>query len=138
AVPRSFVATVYREAYGSWSVEGRYATQFSVMSEKYTVDDNIRALAFFKLISYNYALLSSGERGHAKGSINSIHEAALLDLGQFAPDLRTEINSPGFLTLASPYLIPLVASAMFALALHVGPAAYSEVTERGTLTIGNS
>ena len=131
-IPESFLSIIYQIAYGSYVSNDRYIAEFQVDSAKYSIADDIYLIGFFKFVAYNYREIAQGSR-----NIESLDRAAFLDVGDYAPDLTADINSPGNLTLSSQYLVPLVASVMFSLAVVVGPAAVAQA-QNGTLTVGNS
>lgn len=130
---KSLRDVIYEAAYGNYIDMSRddftFSSRFSVSNAEYTTQDDLRLLAFLNIVAAN---LSSADRS---GVSQDIFAALTLDLGEYAPDLRTNINSPGFLTLFSRKGTPIVAAVLFSLAVSVGAAA---VDSGGTVMIGNS
>jgi hypothetical protein len=67
----------------------------------------------------------------------SLAAGAFEDVGAYDPDLRTNVNSPGWLTVFSDRITPIIAATMFALAIEVGAAAYN-AADAGEIQITNS
>jgi hypothetical protein len=130
---RSVRPIIYRLAYGSYVLDGSIATEFDVSSEDYKFDDDLLMSAFFKFVAINTVNVSIQN----KNQVFSVEDAVFRELGKFSPDFRSNVNSPGFLQYTSDTIIPLVASALFALAVTVGPAA-SQAAKDKMITIGNS
>lgn len=124
---------IYNRAFGSFVLDGEISTQFNVTTNDYKLDDDILLSAFFKFVALNTVNISI-KNGN---KIVDVTSAAFQDLGEFSPDLRSNVNSPGFLQYRSKNIIPLVASALFALAVTVGPEAHAAAVGQ-TVTIGNS
>lgn len=130
---RSLRPIIYEAAYGSYvdisSEDPLFSTKFNISSDDYSTQDDLRLLAFMNFIAAN--LRSFEKHEEAKDLLDAI----VADLGSYAPDLRTNVNSPGFLTISSKHATPLVAAILFSLALVAGAAAVAPDT---LITIGNS
>jgi hypothetical protein len=131
--PASSRPKLYSRAYNSWVFQGGYTTKLHIASSIYSSSDDINILAFVNFVATNTKLLTIQGQDDTVG----IRDAAFYDLGEFAPVLRSNVNSPGFLSLASPYITPLVLSVMLALAVEAGPEA-AEMARSGMVTVGNS
>jgi hypothetical protein len=118
-VPQSERDNLYGLAYGTYVAVGNYNTRFDVTSPAYNSTDDFALAAFINFVAANTKTVSID----GTQSVKSIYQAPFDDLGEYAPALKSNINSPGFLRIASPYITPLVVAAMLALAVHVGPAA---------------
>ncbi len=128
---KSLRPTIYEEAYGSFvdlSAAG-YSSRFIVSEDRFTTESDFRIQAFFNVVASNLKAIQSGTH------IKEPYQAAFDELGPFAPELKTNINSPGSLTLVSKHITPLVAAALFALAATIGVEAFEA---RDTIVIGNS
>lgn len=123
----------YKRAYGSYVRHDNMYARFDVTSEEYNTTDDALILAFFNFVAANTKSISLEKTG---GPIE-LTDAMLADLGEFAPSLKTNINSPGSLDLISKSIIPLVASVMLVLAVQVGPDAVI-AAEQGMIVLGNS
>lgn len=130
---KSARSAIYRAAYGSYVLGDSISAEFDVSSLDYKFDDDFFMSAFFKFVAINTVNVSLENRK----SVFSVEDAVLRELGKFSPDFRSNVNSPGFLQYTSDTIIPLVASALFALAVTVGPAA-AQAAKDQTVTIGNS
>jgi len=129
-------APIYEAAFRSFiDLSGKdphYISRFDVSSEKYTSSTDLLLQAFFNSVASNAKTLESGHK-----VTNSFLVAAFDDLGKYSLDLRTNVNSPGFLTLTSKFATPLIAAALFVIAVKIGPDA-AEAAKNGTIIIGNS
>jgi len=124
-------ANVFRRAYGSYSMPGEYGARFEITSEKFQTTDDFFIQAFFNFVSANTALVRTGTE-----ELLSLREGAFAAEG-VAPDLYTNVNSPGGLSLKSLVVTPIVIAVMLTLAVTVGPDAFA-AAEAGTLVFGNS
>jgi hypothetical protein len=128
-------APVYEAAYRNYvdnSLEiPDYVSRLFVSRETFTTSSDFLIQAFIKILAANIKARNS------KYEPPSLIEALLQDVGDFGPELKTNVNSPGFLTLVSKRIVPLVFDAMFALAVTVGPDAVAAAQD-GKITIGNS
>ncbi|MDO9417967.1 hypothetical protein [Pararhizobium sp.] len=122
---------VLRRAYGSYSMEGEYGARFEISSEKFQTTDDFFIQAFFNFVSKNTDLVSTGSQ-----DLLSLRDGAFAAEG-VAPDLYTNVNSPGGLSLKSLVVTPIVIAVMLTLAITVGPAAFA-AAEAGSLIFGNS
>lgn len=130
-VPKNERAAIYREAYGSYILPGEYRVRFDVDDPEYTTTDDLYIQAFLSFVAANSRRIEKQE------DLLPIHQAAFEQLGDYALELQSNINSPGFLNLLSSKVSPLVAAALFSLAVTVGPEAV-EAANNGLITIGNS
>jgi len=132
-LPRSVRQHLYSWAYQSYVIGDQYSARFDVSEARYRSIDDLLLQAFFNFIAANTKALSEGRDRDIVG----FQDGAFMDAGDFNMDLQTEIRSPGFLNLSSLRLTPLVVSALFALAVQVGPAAVTAAAA-GEVRIGNS
>lgn len=127
--------TIYEAAFGSFvdlsTVDPDFIARFFVANQSYTTSSDIFLQAFFNAVASNQKAIDGGQK------IKGVQAAAFDDLGGYAPELRTNVNSPGFLTLVSKKTTPLVAAALLALALDVGIEA-PKALEEGKIVIENS
>ena len=133
---RSDRAPIYAAAYQSFidlsKAHPEYTSRFDVASDKYTSSTDLLLQAFFNSIASNMKAIQNEE--DIKGNF---YEAAFDDLGQYSLELRTNVNSPGFLSLASKFATPLIAAALFVIAVQIGPDA-AKAANDGKILIGNS
>jgi hypothetical protein len=111
--------------------EPDFIARFLVSSETYTTSADFLLQAFFNRVASNKKQLDAGQE-----LIPTFYAAAFDHLGPYALDLRTNVNSPGFLSLGSKFATPLIAAVLFAIALEVPNA--QEALKDGIITIGNS
>jgi hypothetical protein len=123
---------IYEKAYGSYTIGNQFNSRFEVASLTFKTSDDLLIQAFFNFIANNTIAVSEGHLDNIK----SFDESIFVDLGDFAPDLRTNVNSPGFLNLSGTNLTPIVASVMLIIAVAIGPSAV-QAAETGKLRIGN-
>ena len=123
--------SIYREAYGSYILPGEYRARFNVRDPEFTTTDDLYIQAFFNFVAANSRNI------RLQNEVMGIRQAAFERLGDDAIELQSNINSPGFLNLISANLAPLVATALFALAVTIGPDAVA-AAEQGTILVGNS
>ena len=132
---RSLRPTIYEAAYENFinlsSPDPDYIVRFSITSTTFTSEADLYIQAFFSFIAANMKAIDSG------GVPQSIGASLFIDLGDYSPALKTNVNSPGFVALLSKRITPIVAAALLALALEAGTDA-AESAENGTITIGNS
>lgn len=122
---------LYREAYGSYILPEEYRARFNVSDPDFTTTDDLYIQAFFSFVAAN------SKRIRENQDVLPLHRAAFERLGDDEIDLQSNINSPGFLNLISKNVAPLVATALFLLAVNVGPEAVT-AAEQGTILVGNS
>ncbi|WP_162559787.1 hypothetical protein [Methylobacterium radiodurans] len=124
---------LYELAYGGFIWGNDTNARLYVNSDVYTSYDDFIIQGFVNFVSSNTRAVAEGRDGGIKG----FAEAAFTRAGNFTPDLKTDVNSPGFLNLSSMQVVPLVVAALFAAAVEIGlPAQPAAVA--GTLRIGNS
>ncbi|WP_373413724.1 hypothetical protein [Ensifer aridi] len=122
----------YSAAYRNYYREGHYSATFDVTSAEFDTTSGSVIPAFFNFVAAN-----TQEVDRQSGRAWSFGEGAFRSVGDYAPHLAIDIQSPGILSIASQYITPLVASALLALALTIGPAAADE-SFLAALQIGNS
>lgn len=122
---------IYRAAYGSYALPGEYRARFDVDDPEFTTSDDLYIQAFFNFVAVNSFLIRANQ------DVMEIRDAAFERSGANALELQSNINSPGFLNLISPTLVPLIATALFTLAISVGPEAVT-AAEKDTILVGNS
>ncbi|TLX12291.1 hypothetical protein [Rhizobium sp. MHM7A] len=131
-VPQSERAAFYNAAYKNYYTDHRFSSTFDVTSAEFDTTSGSVIPAFFNFVAAN-----TREVDRATGVIHAFGAGAFLNLAEYAPHLAIDIQSPGTLSLVSSYITPLVASALLALALTVGPAASTEAV-LGNLQVSNS
>lgn len=129
---RPFWPAIFRRAYGSYSAHGEYGARFEITSEKFKTTDDFYIQAFFNFVVANTDLVSKNSE-----QLLSFKDAAFSNLEGIAPDLFTNVNSPGGLSLKSLVITPIVIAAMLALAVTVGPEAVNAANS-GQIVFGNS
>lgn len=130
-LPRAAWPTIFRRAYGSYLWDGEYGSRFEITADRYQTTDDFYIQAFFNFVAANTAAVAEG-----RGKVLSFKEGAFSAEG-VAPDLYTNVNSPGGLSLKSLLSSPIVIAVMLQLAIVVGPQAYAAAMD-GTITFGNS
>jgi hypothetical protein len=123
---------IFRRAYGAYSTTDEYSSRFEITSEKFRTTDDFYIQAFF-----NFVVANSKAVDESQPEMQSFREAAFADLRGIAPDLFTNVNSPGGISLKSATITPIVIAAMLAIAVFVGPAAV-DAAANGQITFGNS
>lgn len=132
-LPRSVREELYRIAYASYIFGGSFYTRFDVRESTFKSRDDLVIQAFFNMVAANTAALIENK----SKVLFSIGESVFRDSGDYAPDLRTSISSPGHLSLSSFRVTPHVAAALLAIAIALGPSAVG-AAEGGKIKIGNS
>lgn len=132
-IGRSQRPFLYDLAYSNYVYRGNYSAKIDVASEDYNTTDDIRLLAFLNFVAAN----TKNVTFDGIDDTIDIRTAAFADLGEYAPMLRTNINSPGSLSLLSPFISPLVAMALYMLAIEVGPDA-AQAAQDGLIAVTNS
>ncbi len=125
---------LYDLAYKSFVADDEYVSQFWVTSDSYSLDNDLHLAAFMKFVAANVKLVTLDGQEHTM----SLYEAAFQDLGEYVPELRSNVNSPGYLSLRSSYITPLVASAFLALALSANADDIKEAAENDRIIFGNT
>ncbi|MBY3260384.1 hypothetical protein HFO15_01715 [Rhizobium laguerreae] len=124
-------AAVFRRAYGSYVTDVEYGSRFEITSERYQTVDDFNIQAFFNFVAANTDRVANGRE-----DLLNFQRGAFSAQG-VAPDLYTNVNSPGGLSLKSAVVTPIVIAVMLTLAVTVGPDAFAAAME-GTITFGNS
>ncbi|MCJ2087789.1 hypothetical protein MKK88_17640 [Methylobacterium sp. E-005] len=124
---------IYELAYPGFVWGDDTNARFNVTSSEYTSYDDFLIQGFFNFVSSNTRAIAEGNPHNVQGFRLAAFERA----GEYTPDLKTDINSPGYLNLSSTKVVPLVVAALFVAAVEIGPSA-QPAAEAGTLRIGNS
>ncbi len=131
SIAKSARAFLYDMAYGSYTIEGDFSARIDILNENYSAEDEFNILAFAKFVAAG--CLASAHHNDVPG----FRDAAFASLGDHAPQLQTNINSPGWLSLKSPYIIPQAMVILFALAVEVGVPALA-AAQNNRIAIVNS
>ncbi|MBB4215539.1 hypothetical protein FHT79_002708 [Rhizobium sp. BK212] len=131
-VPESERSVFYNAAYRNYYTNRRFSSTFDVTSAEFDTTSGSVIPAFFNFVAAN-----TREVDRKTGVIHDFGAGAFLKLADYAPHLAIDIQSPGTLSLVSSYITPLVASALLALAITVGPAACTDAF-LGNLQVSNS
>lgn len=129
---RSAWPQILRRAYGSYSTDAEYSSRFEITSETFRTTDDFYIQAFF-----NFVVANTRSVEQSKTELQGFKEAAFADIKAIAPDLFTNVNSPGGISLKSGTITPIVIATMLAIAVFVGPDAVDAATQ-GLITFGNS
>lgn len=130
-LPRSVRVGLYDLAYSAYSIEDSFTAKLEVTDETFSSFDDLLIQAFINFVAANTKAVDE------QTEVLPFEQGAFMESGDFTPDLRTEIHSPGFLSLSSGRVTPLVAVVMLAAAIQIGPAAFAAAQD-GTLRIGSS
>lgn len=131
---RSLREDIYQAAYGNFTLGlEQFSARFDVKEQTFTVDDELQLQAFFKFVAVNTRILESG----TKARIQRIGQSTFQNGADYVPSLQTNINSPGELSLFCKRITPLVAAALFAIAVDIGPDGFGEAFA-GEVTLRNS
>ncbi|WP_448115901.1 hypothetical protein [Mesorhizobium amorphae] len=123
---------IFRRAYGSYSTAAEFSSIFEITSENFRTTDDFYIQAFFNFVVANTQAVSEGRK-----DMQGFKEAAFADIKAIAPDLFTNVNSPGGISLKSSMITPIVIAAMLAIAIVLGPEAVA-AAESGQIVFGNS
>lgn len=123
---------IYEKSLNNFVNDDRFNSLLRIENAEYDLDNDIVIKSFMKYVAINYLNLEQGL------DFKSFKIAAFEDLGEVAPDIASEIHSPGYHKISSLLLIPLLYSVIFELASSVPADALLEAVEQGTITIGNS
>ncbi|MCJ9721129.1 hypothetical protein MOV66_04470 [Agrobacterium sp. SHOUNA12C] len=123
---------IFRRAYGSYVTDTEFGSRFEITSEKYKTTDDFYIQGFFNFVAANTEKVRLGQGQE----MLSFKEGAFSAEG-LAPDLYTNVNSPGGLSLKSTVITPIIIAVMLALAVDVGPEAFAAARD-GNVTFGNS
>jgi hypothetical protein len=132
---KSVRAPIYEAAYGTYydlSGDARdFTTRFDLSAAQFSTDIDFRFQAFFNAIASNVKAIDE------KRALKAPRAAAFDDLGDYAPTLKSNVNSPGSLVLIAKRATPVIAAVLFALAVTVGDDA-ATAAKNGHIIIGNS
>lgn len=128
---RDFWPQILRRAYGSYTTEGEYGARFEVTEDRFQTVDDFAIQAFFNFVVANSQAIANGME------VQDLKRAAFADIRAIAPDLFTNVNSPGGISLRSATIVPIVIATMLSLALYVGPGAV-DAAVNDTIRFGNS
>jgi len=131
-LPRDYMPRIFRRAYGTYYDDSEYSVRFEVKSERFSTKDDLYIQGFFGFVTANTTRISQGE-----DSVLSFSEGAFAVKPANAPELYTNVNSPGGISLKSSLITPIVISALFTLAVVVGPEAQI-LAEQAQLVVTNS
>ncbi|KAB0571077.1 hypothetical protein [Brucella pituitosa] len=123
---------ILRQCYGSYSTDQEFSSRFEITEERFQAADDFLIQAFFNFITANTDRV---ERDFDE--LLSLTEAAFEDLRLISPDLYTNVNSPGGISLKSIRITPIVIAVMLALAAHVGAGAV-DAAINNQIVFGNS
>ncbi len=130
-VDRSAWPAIFRRAYGSYSLNDEYSARFEISSEQYDISDVFIIQAFFNFVAANTERVRT-----RKKTLLNLRDGAF-SAGDAAPELYTNVNSPGGLSLKANVITPIVIAVMFTLAVTVGADAFQAIADQ-TVTFGNS
>ena len=118
--------------YPSFVKDDEYSCTFELTEAKYTLEHDLWFASFVKFVAANTKAISED----AVESV-SFEEAILAELGDYAPALQSNVNSPGWLKLKGPNITVLVAAVLFVLATTPGLEAIDAAAD-GRIVLGNS
>jgi hypothetical protein len=124
-------AAIYREAFGNYILADDFRARFDVKDTEFTTTDDLYIQAFFSFVAANSMRIEQNRE------LLGIYQGAFERLGEYSIELQSSVNSPGYLNLMSKRISPMVAAALFVLAITVGPSAV-QAAEEGQIVIGNS
>lgn len=129
---RSLREPIYQKAYRNYFFDGgSHSAVFDVTEPEFNTYHGSIIPSFFNFVAANVRQIDRNQ------PVLDFMHGSFQRLDEYAPDLIIDIQSPGILSIVSDKISPLVASALLALALTIGPDAASEgVIE--TIRIGNS
>lgn len=132
-LPRSARPELYNMVYRGYTFEDEYTVRFDVTEDQFTTRDDLRIQLLFNYVAVNTRALSAD----GDGKFVKLSKSAFVDAEEYTPDLKVEVSSPGFLSIFSSKITPLVAAALFVIAVDVGPSALQAAKE-DRIRIGNS
>lgn len=127
---RSEWPSIFRRAYGSYATSTEYGARFEVTADRFKTNDDFVIQAFFNFISANTDLVEREQ------PVLSFREGAFAAEG-VSPDLYTNVNSPGGISLKSVAITPIIIATMLNLAITVGPDAFA-AAQSNQIVFGNS
>lgn len=122
---------IFRRAYGSYALDGEFSARFEISSDQFDIADDFLIQAFFNFVAANTEKVRHGDE-----ALLSLRDGAFA-AGDSAPELYTNVNSPGGLSLKDHVITPIVIAVMFTLAVTVGPDAYQAAADNAVF-FGNS
>lgn len=132
---KSLKAKIYEQAYQSFIIQDNlYCCRFDVSSPDFSAKDDFLIQSFFNFVAANTKAIDEGRLAAVLG----IKDAAFSDAGTYDPDLRTNINSPGWLSIFSRHATPLVAASLLSIALEIDPSVAVEAAKNDMIELGNS
>lgn len=125
---------LYRQYYGDFEILGQKSTvQIATTKPRFTGPDAAIIGALATMVQEAWQ-----RRAHGESSVPRLGEAAFLDLGDDAPAIHANINSPGEVLLEAVQRTPHVVKVIIALALALtGPELY-ELAQSGAIDIVNT
>lgn len=128
---RSTAIWFYDRVYKSYSLGPTYQCELRIGAETFGSTDDAKLTAFLNFVVANLAALEKdGERV-------SLSQSIFANLGDYEPEKRISINSPGEIIIAAIRRSPIVFVVLLGLA-GCNPAEVAQAVDDGTLTIGNS
>ncbi len=122
---------IFRRAYGSYVTDNEFGTRLEVSAPHFRTIDDFRLQAFIGFVTANTSRVSANN-----GQMLGIQAGAFSGEG-VPPELFTNVNSPGGLSLKSVVITPIVIAVMMTLATDVGAEAQT-LAAKGSLVIENS
>lgn len=129
---RSAWPRILRHCYGSYSTNQEFSSRFEITEERFQTTDDFLIQAFFNFVTAN-----TDRVDRELEDLLSLTEAAFEDLRLISPDLYTNVNSPGGISLKSSSITPIVIAVMLSLAAVVGPEAV-DAAVNNQIAFGNS
>lgn len=129
---RSDAAFIYEQVLSNYVNDDQFNAMLRVSSDEYDIDDDVIIKAFMKYVALNYVHLDQGRDFH------TLKDSAFIRLEEDAPELASEIHSPGYHKLSSLLIVPLLFSTLFGCAAEVDPNVLLQSAKEGNLLIGNS
>lgn len=121
AIERSLREEILRAAFDQYSIGDTYSARLKTTQSDFSTLDDYQIQTF---INYVSGVLVAVDAGAVGGKIDLPTALKLLsDRRDLVPELTSNINSPGDLRLFSIQIGPLVAVALFAIALAAPPGA---------------
>jgi len=128
---RTSAVWFYDRAYKSYVLDQRYQAEFRITSPNFGSTDDARFTAFLNFVAANLA------RAPGAPSV-SITEAVFANLGDYEPDQRIAINSPGEKIVHALKLTPLIFLALMAMSTVATPQDILQAAQAGKIVISNS
>jgi len=132
---KSLKLKIYEQTYASFIVNDQfYSCRFDVSAEDFSAKDDFLIQSFFNFVATNTKAVDENRLDQILG----IKRAAFEDAGSYDPELRTNVNSPGWLSIFSRHATPLVAASLLSIAIEIDPAVAVDAAKNEMITLGNS